>query len=547
MEVLILDDDPQSAQLAGTLLENLDYEVLWADDAEAGLRLLETSSAALVLVDWDVPGGGGLEFCRRVRRRITTRYVYLIVVFEDHDGETLIEAVEDDADDYVHKPLRPHELHARVGTARRIVTLERNLAQRNARLSEAYDQLMVELSSTVADLDAASRLQQKRLPRTGRFGDIGACGFLQPAMYNAGDVYDYFELGDDLFCFYVADVVGHGATAAMTSHSVRHLMRAGEGGLCHRNLERTGSPDEMVLRTMHDLNRQFYIDEDDGQWFTMILGVLDRRTGVATVCLGGHPPAIHVSCTDGSAVRVGRSGFSVAMFERARFELDRCTLAPGDRLAVYSDGLLDSVSDLGEVVATDVVERELTRSLELSFDELASQVSNRMFSLDRRKRAADDITLAVIEYRPVEVRTVTLDVVCELGELERVERAVELLLAGTAVDGTRAGAIVLAMSEALCNVIRHGGAERSEPSIRVELICSADRLRADIVDRGPAMPEPVRRRVTTGDVALPEVRADDVESLPVSGLGLGIVLSTVTEVDYVAGVDGNRLILSFAL
>ena len=544
MDVLVIDDDPVSAQLAAALVEDLGFGVIRADGAEPGLRLLEESGASIALVDWEMPGTSGIEFCRRVRRRFTSRYVYLIVVSGHYGRDALTEAMESGADDYISKPLRPHELGVRIGTAYRVVALERELASKNRRLAQAYDQLMAELARTTADLDAASRLQQKRLPRSGRFGEVGACGFLRPATYNAGDVYDYFELTEDLFCFYVADVVGHGTTAAMTSHSVRHLMRAGEDGLCHRNLERTGSPDEMVLRTMEDLNRHFYIDEDDNQWFTMILGVVDQRTGVVTVCQGGHPPAIRVARADGSTERVGRAGFSVAMFERARFELDRRTLDPGDRLAVYSDGLLEGLSDRGDAAATEIVERELVRSLELPFDELASQVSGRVFSLGAGDGAADDVTLVVLEYRPTEARSASLDIACELGELERVERAVESLLEGSGASSARAGAIALALSEAVCNVIRHGGAECS---IRVDMTCSADRLRADILDRGPGMPEAVRRRVAAREVALPAVSGGDVEGLPVSGMGLGIILSTVTDVDYVAGVDGNRLILSFEL
>ena len=547
MRALVVDEDSVSARLAGALLEDLGFEVLAADDAEHGLRLLEDPELSLVLVDRDAPGIGGVEFCRRVRREIASRYVYLIVVSARCTGASPIEAMEAGADDHVCKPLSPQELGVRVGTAHRVLRLERELESRNRRLVEACDRLMAELVRTVADLDAASRLQQKRLPRAGRFGEVGACGFLRPAAYNAGDVYDHFELDERLFCFYVADVVGHGTTAAMTSHSIRHLMRAGGQGLCARNLERTGSADEMVLRTMEDLNRQFYIDEDDNQWFTMVLGVLDRRTGDVTVCLGGHPPAIHVSRADGAVARLGSHGFSVAMFERASFALERRRMAPGDRLAVYSDGLLECLTEDGEAAATRIVERELVESLALPFDELSRRIADGLLSLERRARASDDVTLLVLEYRPAPSRRVALDVACDLAELARAERAAEALLETSGASAERVGAIVLALSEALCNVIRHGGVQRAGPPIRLEMSLSEERFRVDVIDRGPAMPEPVRRRVAERSAALPEVSADDVEALPTSGLGLGIVLSTVSDVDYVAGVDGNRLVLGFAL
>ena len=541
MEVLVIDAQPASAERTAEMVRGLGHDAVLADDAASGLRLLDASWGSLVLVDRDLPGTSAAEFCRRVRERYDARYIYLVVMCARHDADATAEAIEAGADDCVGKPPRPHELRLRSGTARRVVTLEHELEARNRSLVRAHERLSAELAHATTDLVAASRLQRSRLPRPGRHGNVRAWGFLHAAAYNAGDAFDFFELAPGLFCFYAIDVVGHGTSAAMTSYAVRHLMHGDDDGLVRRNLERCASIDETLARTMSDLNRTFHVD-DDHQWFTMLLGIVEQDGGRVTLCQAGHPPAARVARATGRVELIGAGGLPVAMFEDAAFVPVHGRLAPGDRLAVYSDGLLDALTGRGEAAATRRLTIGLSRAAALPFDALTELVGERVLGPERRAAASDDISLVLLEFRPGTERR--LEIRPELAELEAVERAVEAMLGEAGVARARADAIALAVSEALCNTIAHGGCAAP---IGVRLGCSADRFDAEIADRGAAMPAAVRRRLAERDVAMPARAPGDVEALPERGFGLAILLSTATDVDYRAAPAGNRLALSFAL
>ncbi len=138
--VLIADDDERPRQLLAHYLKNWGYTVVsCADGLEAAAILESDNPPSLALVDWNMPGLEGVEICRRVRHRPKHRpYIYVILV----TGNTrAAEGLEAGADDFVAKPYDVDELRARLAVGRRVVALERRLAEHNEQLRTALDQI----------------------------------------------------------------------------------------------------------------------------------------------------------------------------------------------------------------------------------------------------------------------------------------------------------------------------------------------------------------------------------------------------------------------
>jgi DNA-binding response OmpR family regulator len=107
--VMVIEDDPDVRLTLRLLLEDEGYEILEAADGEQGLARMASQLPDLVMVDLKLPGMHGYEVCRQVRR---TSEVPIIIVTAQVDSHDIVAGLEAGADDYVTKPLVPHELTA---------------------------------------------------------------------------------------------------------------------------------------------------------------------------------------------------------------------------------------------------------------------------------------------------------------------------------------------------------------------------------------------------------------------------------------------------
>jgi two-component system KDP operon response regulator KdpE len=114
--VLVVDDNPQVAQLLVSMLATRGYEIQRADQAESAMASIAAKCPSLVVIDFDLPGTNGIELCRRVRE---TSQVPILVVSARHDPQSEVEALDSGADDYLVRPLVADTVMARVRAALR--------------------------------------------------------------------------------------------------------------------------------------------------------------------------------------------------------------------------------------------------------------------------------------------------------------------------------------------------------------------------------------------------------------------------------------------
>jgi two-component system KDP operon response regulator KdpE len=114
-KVLIVDDEPSFRRVLRATLAALGFEVLEASTGEQALALLGAERCDVVLLDIDMPGMGGIEVCRELRRKDPRVQIMMLTV---RDGEEdKVKAFDAGADDYVAKPFSLPELLARLRAA----------------------------------------------------------------------------------------------------------------------------------------------------------------------------------------------------------------------------------------------------------------------------------------------------------------------------------------------------------------------------------------------------------------------------------------------
>ena len=126
---------------------------------------------------------------------------------------------------------------------------------------------------------------------------------------------------------------------------------------------------------------------------------------------------------------------------------------------------------------------------------------------------------------------------------ERVVESVCLQAKSSAIDSS---AIVLAMSEALCNIIQYGYPDQENGEIIIDICISHDVLTILINDEGLEVPLNIVDQYDRGFVKMPSIDVD-VDELPDSGWGVNILLLTAKEVRYSRTAVGNQLKLDFQL
>ncbi len=114
--ILVVDDEPQIRRVLRATLSSRGYVIIDAKTGEEGIELVRKDKPDLVLLDVNMPGMGGLEACREIRRGSNAPIIMLTVRNAERDK---VAALDAGADDYVVKPFGIEELLARVRAALR--------------------------------------------------------------------------------------------------------------------------------------------------------------------------------------------------------------------------------------------------------------------------------------------------------------------------------------------------------------------------------------------------------------------------------------------
>lgn len=112
--ILIVDDEPAIRDMIGITLDLAGFNSLSAETAHQAHISIIDSRPDLVLLDWMLPGGSGIELARRLKRDELTANVPIIMLTAKTSEDNKVQGLDVGVDDYVTKPFSPRELVARI-------------------------------------------------------------------------------------------------------------------------------------------------------------------------------------------------------------------------------------------------------------------------------------------------------------------------------------------------------------------------------------------------------------------------------------------------
>jgi len=133
-KVLVVDDEFEIRDVLSRFLTEEGYEIILASNGEEALELVERENPQVVLLDILMPGIGGIETCKRLKDNEKTRFIPVIMATALWD--TLSEAIDAGAEDFVTKPFNLTELSHRVESILRVRYLNDELERAVAYIQE---------------------------------------------------------------------------------------------------------------------------------------------------------------------------------------------------------------------------------------------------------------------------------------------------------------------------------------------------------------------------------------------------------------------------
>ena len=112
--VLIVDDEFAIRDMLRMALEIAEFNCLEAENIQEAYQVIVDERPDIVLLDWMLPGGSGLELLRRLKRNDATKDLPVIMLTAKTTEDNVIQGLDVGADDYITKPFAPRELIARI-------------------------------------------------------------------------------------------------------------------------------------------------------------------------------------------------------------------------------------------------------------------------------------------------------------------------------------------------------------------------------------------------------------------------------------------------
>jgi two-component system phosphate regulon response regulator PhoB len=113
-KILLVEDEPAIQELLAFNVKQCGYKAIQAEDAASALAHVNREMPDLILLDWMLPGIGGIELAKRWRADPRTRNIPIIMLTARTEEADKIKGLESGADDYITKPFSPRELMARI-------------------------------------------------------------------------------------------------------------------------------------------------------------------------------------------------------------------------------------------------------------------------------------------------------------------------------------------------------------------------------------------------------------------------------------------------
>jgi serine phosphatase RsbU (regulator of sigma subunit) len=369
--IVVIDDNANDLQVTRRFLERRGYDAVTAISGEEGLRLARQVLPDAFVIDYRMPVMDGFEVTRQVKSDPELGTIPVLMLTGSDASQTVVEGLGAGADDFVTKGSDTEVLVARLRALLRVKAYQDQLRRMNQQMTR--------------DLQIARRVQEALVPqRTFSSPSLEIRSAYIPSATLSGDFYDYF-LQDDLTYLFVADVSGHGLPAAILVSLLKSYIHT------------ETTPDGSLAEFMTRLNDFLFSVSLPTQFATAALFRLNAHREIV-YANAAHPPFLLYRRATGETTLLEEPSNLLGAMPNMAFEEHSLSVAPGDTLFVYTDGLTDRVNEHGDFYSIDRVARLIETGgdadLGTVYDSIFADVHDFMASEEFK----DDIAFVVTRF-----------------------------------------------------------------------------------------------------------------------------------------------------
>jgi serine phosphatase RsbU (regulator of sigma subunit) len=373
--VLIVDDAPANLQMMRAILKD-DFKIRVATSGAKALDLVKAEPHPdLILLDVMMPEMDGYEVCGLLKATPEAKDIPVIFLTGKTEADDETKGFEVGAVDYIHKPFSPAVVKARVHT--------------HLVLREAREQLARQLLEINSELEMAREIQLSILPHEIpkiRGLEIAARYLAMSSV--AGDFYDFIVVDEKHLGILIADVSGHGLPAALIASMLK-------GALAAQSQHAFDPP-----RVLSGLNRSL-CGRFKHHFVTAAYVFVDMEKNYINYAGAGHPPLLLWRASAGSASEVLQNGLLLGFLTEAAYPAVEFPVEPGDKVVLYTDGIVETRSPSKEEFGGDLFKGFLESNHNLNAETFADSLLDQLSAWSGHPRGngqEDDITLLALNF-----------------------------------------------------------------------------------------------------------------------------------------------------
>ena len=371
--ILCIDDSKLNRVFISKVLTDLNISITEAENGLKGLEMLNSKNFDLILLDIVMPEMDGFGFLKEFQKREKEEFIPIILMTGLDDLNSKIKGLNIGADDYLLKPLNEEELIARVFSLLRLKKANSELYQKNQLIKR--------------ELEAAKKIQQYIIPHNFDFIDYPHInGIYLPIEDIGGDFFDCYKLDENRSAFLIADVTGHGIPAALTMTMSKMIF-----SIYAEKFQ--GAAD-----LMKEVNRQLRGTLLDMQYITAFYLIYDKSLKTLTYSNAGHTRPLFFKSSKNQVVALDSFGWFIGISDDTEYEEKKVTVADGDRLFLYTDGITEAKNNEGEEFGEVRLARFIKNNNNLHGQEFCDNLMDTLKEYIGGTEINDDIAFLNIEF-----------------------------------------------------------------------------------------------------------------------------------------------------
>ena len=370
--ILVVDDDPVNLQVLENQLSVQSYTVVKSTSGADALDKINTGlNPDLVILDVMMPKMSGLDVSRIIRERYSLLDLPIMMLTAKSRVSDVTTGLDAGANDYLSKPFDKTELLARVETL--------------IRLKKTVDENK-KLASIKQEIELARKIHFATIPEElPKVPGLDIVVKYIPMQIIGGDFYDFHRIDEHRIGAFISDISGHGIPAAIIASMVK---------IAFSMLKDVADQPGQLMK---EINRILTGNIENG-FVTAGYALIDKSAMKLYYIRSGHEPLMIYRKNSNTIEEIAPAGRLIGYAWADNYEMSESAIEPGDRVILYTDGLLEVYNKEREIISMNFLKNAIIRGRELS----ATDLTDSLAGLLRRWRGLDeeledDITIVVID------------------------------------------------------------------------------------------------------------------------------------------------------